>query len=70
VAAGQHGFRTRPVILKGVWHPSSEFRNERGFWGGMIWKFRMYAQILRAWYVSSRERYPKAKAFFSDTGKF
>jgi hypothetical protein len=70
VAAGQHNYRTRAVILKGVWHPSSEFRNERGFWGGMLWKFRMYAQILQAWYISSRERYPKAKAFFSDISKF
>ena len=70
VAASQHNYRTRAVILKGVWHPSSEFRNERGFWGGMLWKFRMYAQILQAWYISSRERYPKAKAFFSDISKF
>ena len=70
VAAGQQNFRTRAVILKGVWHPSSEFRNERGFWGGMLWKFRMYVQILQAWYISSRERYPKAKAFFSDISKF
>jgi hypothetical protein len=36
----------------------------------MLWKFRMYAQILQAWYISSRERYPKAKAFFSDISKF
>jgi polyisoprenyl-phosphate glycosyltransferase len=70
VAAHQQNYRTRAVILKGVWHPSSEFRNERGFWGGLLWKFRMYGQILQAWYVSSRERYPKIKAFFSDTGKF
>jgi cellulose synthase/poly-beta-1,6-N-acetylglucosamine synthase-like glycosyltransferase len=70
VAAAQGNYRTRAVFLKGVWHPSSEFRNERGFWGGLLWKFRMYAQIVRAWYVSTRERYPKAKPSFSDTGKF
>jgi polyisoprenyl-phosphate glycosyltransferase len=70
VAAGQQNYRTRVVILKGVWHPSSEFRDERGFWRGLFWKFRMYVQILHAWNVSSRERYPKAKAFFSDISKF
>jgi polyisoprenyl-phosphate glycosyltransferase len=70
VAAGQHNYRTRIVPLKGVWHPSSEFRSERGFWGGLFWKLRMYGQILRAWYISTRERYPKAKAFFSDISKF
>jgi glycosyltransferase involved in cell wall biosynthesis len=70
VAAGQHNCRTRVVGLKGVWHPSSEFRSERGFWGGVLWKLRMYGQIMRAWYISSRKRYPKAKAFFSDISKF
>ena len=69
VAAGQHNFRTRVVTLKGVWHPSSEFRSERGFWGGVFWKLRMYGQIVRAWYISTRERYPKAKAIFSDISK-
>jgi glycosyltransferase involved in cell wall biosynthesis len=69
VAAGRHKFRTRVVILKGVWHPQSEYRSERGFWGGVAWKLRMYGQILRAWYISTRERYPKAKAFFSDISK-
>ena len=69
VAAGQHNYRTRFVALKGVWHPSSEFRTERGFWGGARWKLRMYGQIIRAWYIATRERYPKAKAFFSDTSK-
>jgi polyisoprenyl-phosphate glycosyltransferase len=70
VAAGQQHFRNRVVILRGVWHPSSEFRTERGFWRGMLWKFRMYGQIMRAWYISTHGHYPKAKAFFSDTGKF
>jgi polyisoprenyl-phosphate glycosyltransferase len=70
VAAGQHNYRTRVVGLKGVWHPSSEFRTERGFWRGIVWKFRMYGQIIRAWFISTRERYPKAKAFFSEISKF
>jgi glycosyltransferase involved in cell wall biosynthesis len=69
VAAGRHNYRVRVVTLSGVWHPSSEFRKERGFWGGVSWKLRMYRQILRAWYLSTRERYPKAKAFFSDMTK-
>jgi glycosyltransferase involved in cell wall biosynthesis len=69
MAAGQHNYRTRVVILRGVWHPSSEFRTERGFWRGILWKFRMYGQIMRAWYISTRGRYPKAKAFFSDISK-
>jgi glycosyltransferase involved in cell wall biosynthesis len=70
VAAGQHNYRTRVVTLRGVWHPPSEWRTERGFWGGAFWKLRMYGQIIRAWYISSRDRYPKAKAFFSDISKF
>jgi glycosyltransferase involved in cell wall biosynthesis len=69
LAAGQHNYRSRVVILKGVWHPSSEFRTERGYWGGIIWKFRMYGQVIRAWYISTRRRYPKAKAFFSNISK-
>jgi glycosyltransferase involved in cell wall biosynthesis len=69
VAARQQNSRTRAVALRGVWHPSSEFRSERGYWRGMLWKLRMYGQIIRAWYISTRERYPKAKAFFSDISK-
>ncbi len=70
ITANQHNYRTRVVPLKGVWHPSSEFRAERGFWGGLFWKLRMYGQILRAWFISTRAHYPKEKAFFSDIGKF
>ncbi len=69
MAAGQHNYRTRVVALKGAWHPSSEFRTERGFLGGVRWKLRMYGQIIRAWYIATRERYPNARAFFSDTSK-
>jgi glycosyltransferase involved in cell wall biosynthesis len=69
VAARRHNCRTRIVPLKGVWHPSSEFRPERGYWNGRLVRLRMYGQIIRAWYISTRERYPKAKAFFSNIGK-
>jgi hypothetical protein len=63
IAARQGGCRTRIVPLKGVWHPPSEFH--RGYWYGIRWRVRMYGQILRAWYIANRERYPDAKAFFS-----
>jgi polyisoprenyl-phosphate glycosyltransferase len=69
ITASQHNYRTQVVALKGVWHPSSEFRAERGFWGGLFWKLHMYGQILRAWYISTRAHYPKEKAFFSDISK-
>ncbi len=69
ITAGRYNYRTRIVALKGVWHPSSEFRSERGFWGGVFWKLHMYGQIIHAWIISSRENYPNAKAYFSDTSK-
>jgi hypothetical protein len=56
--------------LRGVWHPSSEIRTERGgYWPGKLWRFRMYGQILRAWYIATCERHPKARAFFSAISK-
>jgi len=70
VTSNQLNYRTRVVALKGVWHPSSEFRTERGLWSGLLWKLRMYGQIIRAWVISTRDRYPKEKAFFSDINKF
>jgi len=70
ITANQNNYRTRVVALKGVWHPSSEFRAERGFWGGMVWKLHMYGQIIRAWFISTRDRYPEEKAYFSDIIKF
>jgi glycosyltransferase involved in cell wall biosynthesis len=70
VTASQHNYRTRVVALKGVWHPSSEFRAERGFWGGLLWKLHMYGQIIRAWVISTHNRYPEEKAYFSDIIKF
>jgi glycosyltransferase involved in cell wall biosynthesis len=70
VTARQHNYRSRVVALKGVWHPSSEFRAERGFWRGLLWKLHMYGQIIRAWSISTRNHYPEEKAFFSDIIKF
>ncbi len=70
VAANKRSYRKRVVFLKGVWHPSSEFRTERGgYWRGKVWRFRMYGQIVRAWLIATGERYPKAKAFFSNIDK-
>ena len=69
IAARQRGYRKRVVRLKGVWHPRSELRAERGLWYGTIWRLRMYGEIVRAWYIATRERYPNAKAFFSDFPK-
>ncbi len=66
VAARQQGYRKRVVRLKGVWHPRSELRTERGFWMGSLWKLRMYGDILRAWYIATLDRHPDAKAFISD----
>jgi glycosyltransferase involved in cell wall biosynthesis len=69
MAAHQNGYRKRFVSLKGVWHPRSEARAERGFWFGAYWKARMYGQIIRAWYIVNRERYNNARTFFSDISK-
>ena len=66
VAARQQAARTRVVPLKGVWHPSSEVRPERGgYWLGKLWHLRMYVQIIRAWLIATRQRHPKVKDFIS-----
>lgn len=70
VAASKQNYRKRIVFMKGVWHPSSEFRTERGgYWRGKVWRFRMYGQIVRAWLIATGERYPKAREFFSNIDK-
>ncbi len=69
VAAAQQNYRKRIILLKGVWHPSSEFRTERGLVNGYVWRLRMYGQIIHAWLIATGEKYPKAKAFFSDINK-
>ncbi len=66
MAASQKGYRKRFVHMDGVWHPSSESRSERGFWYGAVWKARMYGQIIHAWWLVVRQRYPKARSFFSN----
>jgi glycosyltransferase involved in cell wall biosynthesis len=63
VAASQNKYRARIVPMSGVWHPPSEFH--RGGWNGVKWRARMYAQILRALWVATRERYPRVVEFFS-----
>ena len=67
IAASQHDYHKHIVPLKGVWHPPSEFH--RGGLNGLIWRFRMYAQITRGWVIATRQRYPNAKAFFSSIMK-
>jgi len=67
IAAGQYGYRTRFVTLKGVWHPPSEFH--RGWWEGSRWRARMYGNIFSAWYIATRKRYNGVKALFSSFPK-
>ena len=63
IAASQQSFHKHVVPLKGVWHPPSEFH--RGGLNGMIWRFRMYGQIIRGWVIATRQRHPKVNSFFS-----
>jgi glycosyltransferase involved in cell wall biosynthesis len=63
IAASQLGYHKHLVPLKGVWHPPSEFH--RGGLNGLIWRFRMYGQIIRGWVIATRQRHPKVKTFFS-----
>jgi glycosyltransferase involved in cell wall biosynthesis len=67
IAAGKEDYRTRIVPLRGVWHPPSEFH--RGLWFGVKMRARMYGQIIRAWYIATRERYPKMRDLFSSITK-
>jgi glycosyltransferase involved in cell wall biosynthesis len=71
VAAGQLKYRSRFIFLDGVWHPSSELRTERGgYWNGRVWRYRMYGQIIRAWFIATGERHPRARNFFSEIIKY
>jgi glycosyltransferase involved in cell wall biosynthesis len=63
IAASQHGFHKQIVPLKGVWHPPSEFH--RGGWNGLIWRFRMYGQIIRGLVIATRQRHPKVNTIIS-----
>ena len=51
VAARRRKWRCLRVPLDGVSHPPSELH--RGFWKGVATRSRMYAQIVRAWYVAN-----------------
>jgi glycosyltransferase involved in cell wall biosynthesis len=51
VAARQQSWRVVKVALVGVSHPPSE--THRGFRQGLRTRSRMYAEIIRAWYVST-----------------
>jgi len=63
IASNRQGYHKHIVPLKGVWHPPSEFH--RGGLNGMIWRLRMYAQIIRALIIATRQRHPRVKTFFS-----
>ena len=54
LAARQRGLRRLRVPLVGVSHPPSE--THRGLWIGIRTRSRMYAQILRAWYLAASWR--------------
>jgi glycosyltransferase involved in cell wall biosynthesis len=51
VVAQQKKWRCQHITWYGVSHPPSEFH--RGKWRGFITRARMYAQILRAWYITT-----------------
>jgi len=67
IAAKQNGYRTRIVPMKGVWHPPSEFH--RGLRYGIRWRWHMYGNVLRAWYIATGQRYPKIRSIFPSIGK-
>jgi glycosyltransferase involved in cell wall biosynthesis len=50
VVARRYRWRCIRVPLEGVSHPPSE--SHRGFWRGIATRSKMYAQIVRAWYVA------------------
>jgi len=51
MAARYAGYETKIVSLHGVWHPPSEFHRDPLYTG--VWRLRMYAQIIRAWYLTA-----------------
>ncbi len=52
MAARQHGWAVRKVFLRGVSHPPNE--DHRGFWQSAFNRARMYAQIVRAGWMTYR----------------
>lgn len=67
IAAKQNGYRTRVVPMKGVWHPPSEFH--RGLRYGIRWRWHMYGNVLRAWYIATGQRHPKIRSIFPSIEK-
>jgi hypothetical protein len=47
VAAQQHDYRVRRVVMQGVWHPTSEYH--RGRWRAISWRRRMLREVWEAW---------------------
>jgi hypothetical protein len=54
LAARQRNVRRLRVPLVGVSHPPSE--THRGLWSGIRTRTRMYAQIVKAWYLAANWR--------------
>lgn len=50
VAALQHKWKIQPVCLEGVFHPAGE--THRGLVPGLANRSKMYAQIIRAWFIA------------------
>lgn len=55
IAAKQRDWRCAEIIWRGVSHPPSEFH--RGKWQGILTRAKMYAQILRAWYIATSRQW-------------
>ncbi|MDD2694731.1 MAG: glycosyltransferase family 2 protein [Anaerolineales bacterium] len=60
VAAGRYGWRHVRIPWRGVFHPPSEFH--RGLIRGVATRARMYAHILRAWYLARKNTRDVARA--------
>jgi hypothetical protein len=54
IAAQQYQWRVRKVAMMGVSHPPSEIH--RGSILGVINRLKMYAQIIRAWYIATAKK--------------
>ena len=57
VAARQQGWKVKQVPLVGMSHPISEVH--RGGLKGVFHRLKMYAQIVRAWYLANHEKPPQ-----------
>jgi glycosyltransferase involved in cell wall biosynthesis len=63
IATNRLHYRKQIVPLKGMWHPPSEFH--RGGLIGLLWRLRMYGQIIRGWFIATRERTQGRKTIIS-----